>query len=166
MRIILHPAVREAISKSAGKVREKCGNAGKSFILLFVLAVSSASAQQYTPPGGLSNPMTNIGDMIAATTGGTPAHVPANTATAPLCLVETGTGTAGQIPTFSTCPTTGTLTYYLQNSIVASGSYVSGGSATGSGTCTLTAFNGGGTGAAATVGVTSGTIAGALTITA
>ena len=65
----------------------------------------------------------------------------------------------------------GTLTYYLQNSIVASGTYTSGGSITGSAadTCTLTAFNGGGTGATATVALTgSNVIAGgtALVITA
>lgn len=64
-----------------------------------------------------------------------------------------------------------TLTYYFDNSILASGTYTSGGSIVGTvgQTCTLSAFNGGGTGATATVALTgSNVIAGgtALVITA
>jgi hypothetical protein len=67
--------------------------------------------------------------------------------------------------------TAGNLLYYLQNSVVASGTYTSGGSFTGSvgATCIVTITNGGGSGATATVALTGpNAIAGgtALVITA
>jgi hypothetical protein len=77
-----------------------------------------------------------------------------------------GTNASGQLIASDICGAA--LVYYLQNSVVASGTYTSGGTNSGTGTCTLTSFNGGGTGAAATVPITGGTISGgaALTITA
>jgi hypothetical protein len=77
-----------------------------------------------------------------------------------------GTNASGQLIASDICGAA--LVYYLQNSVVASGTYTSGGTNLGTGTCTLTSFNGGGTGAAATVPITGGTISGgaALTITA
>ena len=57
------------------------------------------------------------------------------------------------------------LTYYLQNSSVASGTYTSGGSLSGTGTCNLAITGGGGSGATATVPVTGGAIAGGTPLT-
>jgi hypothetical protein len=85
----------------------------------------------------------------------------------------------GVIPTLATCVGTNAegqiiasvcgsaLLYYLQNASIASGTYTSGGITAGTGTCTLSAFNGGGNGATATVPISGGVITGgaALTIT-
>ena len=102
------------------------------------------------------NPMTNLGDMISGGAAGAPARVAGNITTSPLCLIQTGTGAASSPPVWSPCPANGQLTYYFQNSILASGTYSSGGTTTGTvgQTCTLTTFNGGGSGATATVALT------------
>ena len=122
----------------------------------------------------LVNPMTTLGDLIyggSSPAEGSPARLAGNTTALPLCLIETGDGVNATAPVWSACPSQSTVTYYLQNSVLSSGTYTSGGSITGTvgQTCTLTAFNGGGSGATATVALTgSNVIAGgtAITVTA
>lgn len=110
----------------------------------------------------VGNPMTTLGDMIFENGTPAPDRVPGNTTSQPQCLIQTGDGTNSAAPVWSACPSAGTLTYYFQNSILASGSYTSasGGSITGSAadTCTLSAFDGGGSGATATVALTGNNV--------
>lgn len=129
------------------------------------------SAAMFSGSGVVFNPMTTLGDMIYGAASGFPTRQPGNTTTTQKFLSQTGDGVNSAQPSWQTLPANGSLTYYLQNSILASGTYTSGGSVTGSSgqTCVVNTFNGGGTGAAATVALTgSNVIAGgtALVVTA
>ena len=120
--------------------------------------------------GATASTATNLaGGVLGSTpyqTGpGATAMTAPNTTMVPNCLLETGTGVVGAAPVFAPCPTQSSLLFYFQNGIVASGTYTSGGSATGIGTCIVTFTNGGGSGATATV-VSPLVGGGALTITA
>jgi len=106
-----------------------------------------------------------LGSVPYQSAPGTTGMTAANNGTLPECLVETGTGSGGDAPLFAPCPSQSALIFYLQNSVLTTATYSSGGSFSGSGNCTLTAFNGGGQGATATIAVSSGT-PGAITVTA
>ena len=115
--------------------------------------------------------ITTLGDTLAGISAGNPVNIPGNITGLTLCYTQTGTGSVSALPVWGPCPSAGSLTYYLQNSILLSGTYTSGGSITGTvgQTCVLNAFNGGGAGATATVALTgTNVIAGgtAITVTA
>lgn len=123
----------------------------------------TALTQDVTASGSGSVPATVVGiDTVPLCTGFTP--------TEGQTLLYTTTLSPNPCYTAVSPPTVSTLLYYMQNASVASGTYTSGGTITGTATqtCTLATFNGGGNSATATVALTgSNTIAGgtALVIT-
>ncbi len=68
-----------------------------------ILSANSAQTTGLQWINALSNPMTSVGDVITGGASGVASRVAANTTTNSLCLVETGTGSAGQAPTWSAC---------------------------------------------------------------
>ena len=63
--------------------------------------------------GGFVNPMTTLGDMISADTGGTPKKVSGNTSTVQKFLSQTGDGVNSADPSWQLPPALGSLTYYM-----------------------------------------------------
>ena len=68
-----------------------------------ILSANSAQTTGLQWINALSNPMMGVGDVITGGASGVASRVAANTTTNSLCLVETGTGSAGQAPTWSAC---------------------------------------------------------------
>src|SRR5271157_2007202 len=62
---------------------------------------------------GFANPMTTLGDMISADTGGTAKRVAGNTIAVQKFLSQTGNGTNSADPSWQPAASAGLLTYYM-----------------------------------------------------
>lgn len=63
------------------------------------------------PGGGMTNPMTTLGDIIYGAASGTPTRLAGNTTTVPKYLVQVGDGSVSAAPTWAELPLAGQLTF-------------------------------------------------------
>lgn len=75
---------------------------GASAGLVWTCTDSQGDGAWEASGAGLTNPMTSPGDMISGGSAGVPTRVAAQTTTTKKFLTETGTGSAGQAPAWST----------------------------------------------------------------
>lgn len=71
--------------------------------------------------GGFTNPMTTLGDTIYGGTAGAATRLAGNTTTTPLCLQQTGTGSASAAPVWGACGS-GSMTYPGANTLAVGNS--------------------------------------------
>lgn len=147
-----------------------------SFILVALVSLGAFTEAQKVP--GAACPLsailtddTTVGNVLlvaAPTTGTTPVYINGVATTNPagpsvrICSVKVHLIQPASAAAYGFVSGTGTAT---SSGVTGTFAYASGGTATGTGNCLASASNGAGTGAQGTIGVSSGTISGNITLT-